>query len=247
MLRALVIIKVVGIAAVLFLSGCGQPEPSAPIVQFSPFVWGEEPTTRDGKDYRVRWLQQRSEFTIQNGRTPRTVKIGLRVATLRTPRNVGLEQAGQVLPIRQTVHKSFWEGGDVLIENTATLRSGKNPFAIVADGSPDELSPGRLIFLLLVGGIEVSDPYRLGCLVNIGTSNFSETELDFIHKARFTRGVKFAGSRCSEGPSNRSPDTICATRCEIPRNILWHCRHVPVSKRDERKSENLAFIGACHV
>ena len=149
--------KVVGIAFVLFLSGCGHPEPSAPIVQFSPSVWAEEPTTRDGKDYRVRWLQQRSEFTIQSGTTPRTVKIRFRVATLRTPRNVALEQAGQVLPVRQTVQKSFWEGGDVLIENTATLHSGNNPFAITADGSPDELSPGRLISLLLVGGIEVSD------------------------------------------------------------------------------------------
>jgi hypothetical protein len=128
------------------------------IVQLSPSVWGEEPTTRDGKDYRVRWLQQRSEFTIQNGRTPRTVKIGFRVATLRTPRNVWLEQAGQALPVRQAVQKSFWDGGDVLIENTATLRSGENPFAIVADRSPDELSPGRMVFLLLVGGIELSEP-----------------------------------------------------------------------------------------
>jgi hypothetical protein len=161
MLRAL-ITNVVGITIVLFLSGCGQPqpqpEPLAAVAQFSPSVWGEEPTTRDGKEYRVRWLQQRSEFTIQNGTTPRTVKIGFRVATLRTPRNVWLEQSGQPLPVRQTVQKSFWEGGDVLIQNTAALTKGKNSFAIVADGSPDELSPGRLVFLLLIGGIEVSEP-----------------------------------------------------------------------------------------
>jgi hypothetical protein len=103
-------------------------------------------------------LQQRSEFTIQTAGPSRKVKIGFRVASLRAKRNVWLEQGGQALPTRQVVTKSFWEGGDVLIENTATLDPGETHFAIVTDGSPVEVSPGRPVFLLLVGGIDISEP-----------------------------------------------------------------------------------------
>lgn len=148
--------KVLVFTQLILLVGCSVPAPD--VVQFAPTVSGEEKTTRAGKDHLVRWLQRRSEFEIQHQGGPERVKIGFRVASYLAQRHVWLEQDGQALPAREVVQKSFWEGGEVLVTNTVTLQAGRNLFAIVTDGDSVDVTPGRPVFLLLDGGIELDKP-----------------------------------------------------------------------------------------
>jgi hypothetical protein len=122
---------------------------------FDPTIAAQEVTTRDGRDYSVRWLQRRSPFQIQHEGPLHQVKIGFRVATFQAQRQVWLEQDDQALPVRLSVRKSFWERGDVWLANTVTLHTGENRFAIVTDGSSVDVTPGRPVFLLLIDGIRV--------------------------------------------------------------------------------------------
>ena len=144
----------IGIA--LLLAGCSRPGPD--VVRIAPTVAGQETTTRGGTDHLVRWLQRRSDFEIHHQGAAGKVKVEFRVATYRAERHVWLEQEGQPLPTRELVTKTFWENGDVLISNTVTLKSGINHFSIVTDGNAVDVTPGRPVFLLLVGGIDVTRP-----------------------------------------------------------------------------------------
>uniref|UniRef100_Q02BE3 DUF8201 domain-containing protein n=1 Tax=Solibacter usitatus (strain Ellin6076) TaxID=234267 RepID=Q02BE3_SOLUE len=137
----------------------GSP-PESDLPQMAPTVSGAESTTQRGLEYSVRWLQQRTEFKIQHEGAPRPVKVSFRVATYQAERQVWLEHDGQALPVRQSVRKSFWDGGDVSVANTVTLHTGENRFTIVTDGSAVDVTPGRPVFLLLVGGIDVADSSR---------------------------------------------------------------------------------------
>ena len=148
----LALAELLGLA--LFLSACSHT--STDVVRVAPTVSGLENTTRDGKDYKVRWLQGRSDFEINHDGPVEQAKVGFRVATFKIQRHVWLEQNGKVLPVRETLTKNFWEGGDVLVTNTVTLQPGANSFAIVTDGDSVDVTPGRPIFLLMVGGIEIN-------------------------------------------------------------------------------------------
>jgi len=145
-------IQIIGFA--ILLVGCSRPGPD--VVRFAPTVSGQEATTRGGKDHLVRWLQRRSDFEIEHQGADSQIKVGFRVATYLAERRVWLEQEGQALPTREVVTKSFWENGDVLVSNTVTLKAGTNHFSIVTDGNPVDVTPGRPVFLLLDGGIEVT-------------------------------------------------------------------------------------------
>jgi hypothetical protein len=148
----LVLAELLGLA--LFLSACSHT--STDTVRIAPTVAGQENTTRDGKDHKVRWLQRRSEFEINHDGPPEQAKVSFRVAGLKIERHVWLEHDGKVLPARETVSKSFWEGGDFLVTNTVNLHPGANSFAIVTDGDPVDVTPGRPVFLLMDGGIEIN-------------------------------------------------------------------------------------------
>lgn len=51
--------------------------------------------------------------------------------------------------------QGFGEFGEGTVEAEVTLRPDLNWFPIVADGPPVDISPGRLVYLLLVGPVEV--------------------------------------------------------------------------------------------
>jgi hypothetical protein len=157
--RILLLIQLVGIVVVFV--GCSTPhtsnsEPAAVVPRLGPSFPPAEAHTFAGKNYSVRWLQQRSEFEIHHEGPPRVVKISFRIATFKVARRVWLEHDGAALPAREVGPKNFWEGGDVLIDNTVTLHAGENRFAIVTDGNSVDVTPGRPVFLLLIDGIEVT-------------------------------------------------------------------------------------------
>ena len=135
----------------LVLAGCSRPAPD--VVRFAPTVAGQEKTTVAGRDHMVRWVQNRTDFTIDHQGSPRRVKLSFRVASHQAERHVWLEQDGNALPTRESVSRDFWEGGDVWVSNIVTLHEGQNHFTIVADGQPVDVTPGRPVVLLLIDDV----------------------------------------------------------------------------------------------
>lgn len=148
------VLQLIGFA--LLLVGCSS-HPTSDVVRISPTVPGQEKTTYAGKDHLVRWLmRRRSDFQIQHEGGTSQVKLSFRVATYLVERRVWLEQEGRPLPSREVVKKALWENGAVLVTNTVTLKNGTNNFSIATDGDAVDVTPGRPVYLLLDGDIELS-------------------------------------------------------------------------------------------
>jgi hypothetical protein len=128
---------------------------NATVVYPHPFPEAE-PATRGEQQYSVRWLiAPASAFRVDQGETARRARVRFTVATHGAERMVGLEQDGRPVGERVAVRQGFWEFGEVTVEVEVTLRPGLNWFSIVADGPPVDISPGRPVYLLLVGPVEV--------------------------------------------------------------------------------------------
>ncbi|MCL4844641.1 MAG: hypothetical protein KJZ79_22515 [Bryobacteraceae bacterium] len=129
---------------------------NASVVYPHPFP-DPEPAERRGHSFSVRWLLQRvSTFRVDHGEGERRARVRFTVATHGAERMVGLEQDGRPVGERVAVRQGFWEFGEVTVEAEVTLRPGFNWFSIATDGPAVEISPGRPVYLLLVGPVEVS-------------------------------------------------------------------------------------------
>jgi hypothetical protein len=129
---------------------------NASVVYPHPFP-APEPAERRGHSYSVRWLfAPASTFRVDHGEGDSRARVRFTVATHGAERMVGLEQDGRPVGERVAVRQGFWEFGEVTVEAEVTLRPGFNWFSIAADGPAVDISPGRPVYLLLVGPVEVS-------------------------------------------------------------------------------------------
>jgi len=132
------------------------PGESPFVVVIGPAVWGEEPATRVGKTYRVRWVRNDTEFTVDNetGRS-REVVLSFDIATFGQPRHVRLVENGRKLPLVYEVTQEFWGEGPQTLRFEANLNAGRNPFSLSTDEPAGKLPGNRVACLLLVGDVRV--------------------------------------------------------------------------------------------
>lgn len=137
------------------LSSGGAPEKKGLSILLAADVWAQEDAKWDGKDYRVRWLQRDTTFTVYNPGAATNAQVRMRLAVAEKPRAMRLEANGTLLAEMQRIERIMWVNGSHNVTFEVPMKPGPNRFRLTTADPLDMLPGGRAVSALLIGDIEV--------------------------------------------------------------------------------------------
>lgn len=118
-------------------------------ISFGPKVAGLEDTNWSGNSYRVRWLDQNTEFTILNPGLATAAFVNLELGIAQRPKHIALSHNGESIR-GPKITKFFWVNGPQAVNFAVRLAPGRNVFTLNTVEGADRLSDGRPAALLLI-------------------------------------------------------------------------------------------------
>jgi hypothetical protein len=113
----------------------------------------QEPTQWSGHDYLVRWLGQRTEFTVMNPGPATKADIRVQLGINKNPKSVRLLYSDtKTSPIK--VDKLLWASGPQTYTFSVQLKQGETRMVLASEEAADPLPDGRPAAMLLIGNMK---------------------------------------------------------------------------------------------